>query len=60
MRIALISCVKTKRNAASKAKDLYISSLFKMNYTYAQRTCDKIFILSAKHGLLDENQIIDL
>ena len=59
MKIALISCVKSKRNEECTAKDLYISPLFKMNYAYAKKTCDKIFILSAKYGLLSETDIIE-
>ena len=59
MKIALISCVKTKQNVKYKAKDLYTSSLFKMNYAYAKKTCDRVFILSAKHGLLAENDLIE-
>lgn len=52
-KIVLISCVSKKLNYKSKAKDLYISSLFKKNLQYAKSIGpDKIFILSAKHGLL--------
>lgn len=59
MRVALISCVKTKSKSKNMAKDLYISPLFKMNYTYAKQNCDKVFILSAKHGLLEETEVIE-
>lgn len=51
--IVLISCVKKKQNKKSKAEDLYISSYFKKCLEYAKSLKpDKIFILSAKHGLL--------
>ncbi len=56
-KIILISCVSKKRSLRSKAKDLYISALFKKNLQYAlQQNPDQIFILSAKYGLvrLDE------
>lgn len=49
-----ISCVKMKSENAILAKDLYISPLFKKAYAYAMKYVDedKIFILSAKYGLL--------
>ncbi len=53
-RIVLISCVSKKKSTKSKAKDLYVSPLFKnsLAYAYALKP-DKIFILSALHHLLD-------
>lgn len=52
-RIVLISCVKTKLDHTAKAKDLYISDLFRKNLAYAKKMKpDHIFILSAKYGLL--------
>ena len=54
MKIVLISCVKEKRPYKSKAKNLYISTLFRLNLRYAKSlNPDKIFILSAKHELVD-------
>ena len=59
-KIILISCVKEKQKHEAKAKALYISDLFKKSYKYAQLlTPDNIFILSAKYGLLDPEQIIE-
>lgn len=41
------------------AKDMYISSLFKKAYAYAiLLKPDYIYILSAKHGLLDPDKLI--
>ena len=52
-RIILISCVSKKLPHKARARDLYISPLFKLNLKYAQRLKpNKIFILSAKYGLL--------
>lgn len=59
MKIALISCVKTKGKSKAMAKDLYLSPWFKMNYAFAKRNYDKVFILSAKYGLLKENDWIE-
>lgn len=53
-RIILISCVSKKLPHKAKAKDLYISTLFKLNLKYAlQKKPDKILILSAKYELIE-------
>lgn len=58
-KIILISCVKLKKNYPCKACELYDSTLFKKSYEYAKKlNPDKIFILSAKYGLVEENEII--
>ena len=56
-----ISCVKTKRSSRCMAKDMYISPLFKKAYQYALKFVpeDKIYILSAKYGLIHSSQMID-
>ncbi len=52
-KIALISCVSRKLPHKAKAKEMYISPLFKYSLLYAELIKpDKIFILSAKYGLL--------
>ena len=58
-RIAIITCVNKKLGHKAKAKELYISPLFKYSLAYAKTfKPDKIFILSAKHYLLDlDNEI---
>ena len=51
--VVLISCGSKKLKKEAKARDLYISPLFKLNLAYAQiLRPSKIFILSAKYGLL--------
>jgi hypothetical protein len=58
-KIVLISCVSKKLNKPSAAKDLYVSTLFKLNLQYARKMePDGIFILSALYGLVSLNQII--
>lgn len=56
--ICLIGCVKSKRKNPSRAEDLYISPLFRYRLAYAKKRGCQIFILSAKHGLVDPDQII--
>jgi len=58
MKIALIACCKTKKEGIMKAKDIYISQLFKGYYNIAKKECDKIYILSARYGILNENDYI--
>ena len=58
-KIVFISCVSKKLDKKAKAEDLYISPLFKMNLIYAKSLSpSKIFILSAKYGLLNLEDII--
>jgi hypothetical protein len=60
MKIALISCVKTKLNTKIpvRADELYQSALFKKSYEYCKNRYDKVYILSAKYGLLEINDMI--
>ena len=58
--IILISCVSQKLTIKSKAKDLYISTLFKKNLEYAlSLNPSQIFILSAKYGLVELDETIE-
>ncbi len=59
-RIVLISCVSQKLNHQAKAKDLYVSALFRKSLKYAfTLNPDKIFILSAKYHLLSLDQVVE-
>ena len=52
-KIVLISCVSKKLDRKSTAENIYISSLFKKNLTYAKSlNPSEIYILSAEHGVL--------
>lgn len=56
--VALVSCVVKKRAVPSLARDLYISPWFKKASAYADAVADIWFILSAKYGLVDINEVI--
>lgn len=59
-RIALISCSKSKRPYPCRASELYsASTLFSLSYEYALANADRIYIISAKHGLLAEDEVIE-
>lgn len=57
-RIALVSCVKSKRSSAAAAQDLYVSSLFQGLRRFAQSNADAWYILSAEHGLLRPDELV--
>ncbi len=59
-RIILISCAKRKWNHQAKAKDLYVSDLFRKSLKYASSlNPNMIFILSAKYHLLGLDQVVE-
>lgn len=57
-RIALVGCGAQKSLHAGKAKDLYTSNLFRAARAYAEATCARWYILSAKFGLLDPERSV--
>ena len=59
MNIAFISCVKEKRIGKYKAKHLYTSDFFRKSFGYCSSKYDKVYILSAKYGLLELEEEIE-
>lgn len=60
MKLGLISCSKTKQNYQCRADEMYRpSALFSKAYDYAIEHYDQVAILSAKHGLLIPNEVIE-
>jgi len=57
--VLLVGCVKTKAPEASPARDLYLSPLFERRRRYAESSGRPWYILSAEHGLLDPDSIIE-
>ena len=59
-RIAIISCTSSKKSYTCKASELYSESpRFRLAYEYAKLVSDKIFVLSAKYGLVPEDRVIE-
>lgn len=56
--VVLVGCVKTKRSEPAPARDLYTSPLFVRRRAYADARGVPWFILSAEHGLLEQDQIV--
>ena len=52
-RIGLVGCVKSKGTVSAPARDLYTSPLFQGRRRWVERTCDRWFVLSALHGLVE-------
>jgi hypothetical protein len=58
-RIALVSCVKKKRCTPLPARDLYCSDWFQKASAYAPCIADEWYILSAKYGLVQPDEVIE-
>ena len=58
-RIGLVGCVKSKRGSAAPAADLYTSALFHGRRRWVEASCSRWYILSAKHGLVSPDQMLD-
>jgi Family of unknown function (DUF6884) len=58
IRVALVSCVKSKQDSPAPAGDLYTSPLFRSFRRYAEANADVWYVLSAEHGLLHPDQIV--
>jgi hypothetical protein len=55
----LVGCVKRKQPIAAPAKDLYVSSLFQKERAYAESAGVPWFILSAQHGLVAPDDVLE-
>jgi hypothetical protein len=57
--VFLVSCVSEKKRQAAKAKALYQSQWFRFARQYVELNGDEWNILSAEHGLLDPEAIVE-
>ena len=57
-RIGLVGCVKSKLTHQAPASDLYISPLFLGRRAYVSRSCSRWLILSALHGLVRPEAVL--
>lgn len=57
--IGLVGCSSTKLSHPAPARELYTSPLFRKASAYAELTCESWYILSAKHGLLHPDQVVE-
>ena len=59
MRVGLVGCVKSKQARPAPARDLYTSTLFHGRRSAVERSCDRWFVLSALHGLLSPDEMVE-
>ena len=57
--LVLVGCAKQKRATAAPAQDLYTSPLFRKSRAYAESTGIAWFVLSAKHGLVGPEAVLE-
>lgn len=55
----LLGCVSLKRSERAPAKDLYCSPLWRRRRAYAESSGRPWLILSALHGLVDPDELLD-
>lgn len=58
-RIVLVGCASQKLGRPAPARDLYVSDLFRKASAYAEATGAHWFILSAKHGLVHPDAVLE-
>lgn len=60
MIISLVTCTSSKKPYRCEARELYSESpRFRLAYSLARKVSDKIYILSAKHGLIKDDTVIE-
>src|SRR4051812_40593020 len=59
VRVGLVACSKGKAAVPSRACELYTSPLFTKASSYCGRHYDVWFVLSALHGLLGPDEVIE-
>ncbi|MBA3891656.1 MAG: hypothetical protein H0X64_14115 [Gemmatimonadaceae bacterium] len=57
--IAMVACARTKRAQSTIARDLYVSDLFSKARAYAEANSADWYILSAKHGAIHPQTVIE-
>ena len=57
--VGLVGCAAAKLSRPAPARELYTSSLFRKASAYADANSDLWFILSAKHGLVSPDAVLE-
>lgn len=58
-QVAIVACSKMKLDRPAAAGNLYTSALFKKSFALAELLYDDALILSAKHGVLAMDTVIE-
>lgn len=59
MVVALVGCGASKQDIAAAARDLYTGTLFRKAAAFADRFMDDWVILSALHGVVDPDTVVE-
>lgn len=59
LTVGLVACAAQKLHHPAPARDLYTSQLFRKASAYATAECDRWYILSAKHGLVHPDTVLE-
>jgi hypothetical protein len=57
--VGLVGCASQKLQRPAPARELYVSPLFKKASAYAEATCDRWYVLSALHGLVHPDTVLE-
>lgn len=57
--VALVACCAEKLPHAAPANELYRSTLFRLSQAYAARVAGEVYVLSAQHGLVALDQVLE-
>jgi hypothetical protein len=57
--VGLVGAASQNLQRPAPARDLYASQLFRKASAYAEAICDRWYILSAKHGLVHPDTVIE-
>lgn len=57
--VGLVACGAAKLAHRAPARELYVGNLFRAASSHAERTCDAWAILSAEHGLVLPDEVLD-
>jgi hypothetical protein len=58
-RFAILACSAAKLDRPAPARELYTGALFKLSLQYAELVADRILILSALHGVLEADTVVE-
>lgn len=57
--IGLVGCAAQKLDRPAPARELYTSPLFRLALAYAEARCLRVYVLSALHGLVQLDQVLE-
>lgn len=59
MKVGLVGCASQKLQRPAPARELYVSQLFRKASAYVEANTDRWYILSAKHGLVHPDTVLE-